>query len=102
MPAVSLTDDDITVSQVINNGDAKKVEKSLTCQVMLMQPPLDDDPKIHKRRRRIVLADKDDCVLTFIMRTKPLRLIEGDTYLVSDFRVMNKSIIIHDNSTFNE
>lgn len=99
---MAMTDDDISISQLLSNGDAKKVEKSLTCQLAIIQPPLEDNPKVHKRRRRIVLADAKDAILGFIMRTKPLRLIEGDTYLVSDFRILNKAIIIHDNSSFNE
>lgn len=94
------TDEDITIETVLKQGDTENETKCMTCQIMALQPPLEEDAQICKKRRRMVLGDEYNCILAFVMRSKPIRLVEGNTYLVSDFRVTNNAITIHNNSIF--
>lgn len=91
-------EDDITVAEILRNGDKVNENRSVICQIVVMQPPTDDDKKVVRKRRRIVLADHTDTIVAFVMRTKSARLIEGESIDLSNFRVGNRCITIHDKS----
>lgn len=88
--------EEITIQQLLNNGNKNMEIRCLTAEVIIIQDPLPEDKNVMKQRRRMVLADTSGTMLAFIMRTKPARFVEKESVLISYFRVSNRCITIHD------
>lgn len=86
----------ITIEQLYQNGDTSNERKFLTAQIVIMQPEYEEDERVKKMRRRIVLSDKSSSILAFVMTKKMTRIVEGECIFLSNFRVSYKAIIIHD------
>ena len=85
------------ISDLLSTDHVQQVDSNLKVQVVYLQEFMPEHPQVLKNRRRMVLADATGYMNAHIFNDKDVSFKQGDTIILKDFKIREKTLQMYEN-----